>query len=163
MERKQIRGRKGKEINKERKQIREKKGRRKQIWIRKRINPFSVLPLEVIDLLSSFLTIQEKVSLSSCCKLLYNPLSENLHQLFHKCGKEIEDAWNERIYKVRNLAMKRYEETKECNSIAETTFSILCSITNREHHLKLCYVRNPRDCDLLAWYLDGEKNGYTLL
>jgi hypothetical protein len=34
---------------------------------------------------------------------------------------------------------------------------------NIQHSIKTTYVHNPRDVDVAAWFLDGEKHGWTML
>lgn len=38
-----------------------------------------------------------------------------------------------------------------------------CEFHKKHHVLEVCYVRNSRDVDLLAWYRDDEKQGYIMM
>lgn len=44
------------------------------------------------------------------------------------------------------------------------SYQLQCSIfPEKEHALSVVYVHNPRDVDMLVWFLNGQKKGYTII
>jgi len=96
----------------------------------------------------------------------------HVHDLYHKCTSEIEAAWNEMANSARYhtqpngyecyIDIRQYGSTDMYEVTTDTC--IKCSICPDKHHdLRVLYIHNPRDADLLAWYLNNVKMDYTML
>jgi hypothetical protein len=115
---------------------------------------------------------------SNYISLLYiSRLARTNHELFEKfiqnlnekkedlCWTEIERNWNNLVPDARYEAREKKKEYKcDCGWQVTLDNTFLCVVNPKEYHsIKITYVHNPRDIDLLTWYLNNEKIGYSML
>lgn len=129
---------------------------------------------DILELILDNLIIYDIINLSQVNSYINDKLEEHIHDLDHKCTREIEDAWNDLanclINKIPSskynidtsgFGSNSYDRTETYNSCITC---IKCSVCpNRYHALKVTYIRNSRDVDLLTWYNKDVKMGYTML
>ncbi len=120
----------------------------------------SELPKDVLIYISEYLEIHDMISLSATCKNINNILFEKLYELYHKCGEEIEDKWNWLSSDAERAAC--YNSLGQVEKTRTEQFE--CTIQqNVSHFIEVAYVHNPRDVDIVAWYLEGKKIGWRML
>jgi len=90
---------------------------------------------------------------------------KRMWQSGQKCVKELHDAFHQAEGVVRRCPAE-YEEYSHHKQDGGGQWKfyeqVECPIHHTFHNVEVVYVRNPRDVDLLIWYLDGEKLGYTM-
>ncbi|CAH6419415.1 Hypothetical protein HVR_LOCUS614 [uncultured virus] len=153
------------ETRNESKRLRRKDRRRKQKA--KKRNLLLSLPIELILHICEFLEDYDLVSFALVNKRSYGYLHDNIHTIRHKCLSLMENAWNYMAREADDMAHQRLDQHKSrvCSGweVVKTDSIECCCFKNVYHQLKVIYVYNPRDVDLVAWYEDGIKIGYNML
>lgn len=149
--------------NKEENKARNKKGK----------NHFNHIPDEVLCYLVSFLDVHDLVAMALTSWDMYGKIMDfKLHSMHHNCMDEIAHEWSSYEPFVRSTAKYGYNDhitcTREkiCSGNYEARYTWLCHCSIfpwMVHKLKLVYVSNDRDVDILAWYKDDERMCYTML
>ena len=127
------------------------------------------LPKDIIALIAKELDIEDMFALYRASKTLTVAIDEKIwHDLTHQCIAEIENEWNTRAPYVARDARSEYGSRTKHPYTADAFYSrehwdCQCSIFPwRTHNLSLEYNYCPRDVDILVWFQDGEKHGYTM-
>lgn len=97
-----------------------------------------------------------------------NHLKEQLRQLEHACAEQKHQIWHLLERDVMSLTGHRvpsyYDQyTHYPGGEWHSELDFYCQLHDRAHFLRMVYVRNPRDVNLLAMYEDGEQIGYTMM
>ena len=127
------------------------------------------LPADLLPLITQFLETEDIFCLYITCKTLQERIWEKVwHDLVHVCGREVEDEWNSRVETVSTNARFEGRGRKKhphCDGYCATEdWDVECSVFPwKTHYLSLEYNHCPRDVDILVWYEDGKKHGYTML
>lgn len=125
------------------------------------------LPAEIYLHICEFLSIKDIIILTFTHKSILRKLSDKLHNLYHECIIEIENNWNDLVPEAEYKAKRKLDKYKSevCSGWEVTkSYQFECSIYPwKIHWIKVIYVHNPIDIDLLAWYLEDKKMGYTML
>ena len=103
------------------------------------------------------LNIHDKMNLNNRCKTIYNIMDEHLHQLYHKCIKEIEHEWD----KYASIFIKE-SYTNKLDKY-DQKFCIKCSIIPDKYHYLSVNYTIFRDLNRLSWYEDDKLMGLSLL
>jgi len=124
------------------------------------------LPIELILYIGQFLDSNQLTSFGFTCKVINNCLYDELDQIRMNCIREIEDNWNYLVPEARRLALLKLPVYKSevCSGWeVKLNDQFNCSYcSNKIHSIEVIYVYNPRDVDLLAWFLDGNKMGMSM-
>lgn len=119
------------------------------------------------NIILNYISVSNIGSLSSSHNIFYELFHQKLHTLYHECTDEIEVNWNLLVPAARERA--RFKLDKDMSSACygwevNKCREFQCSILKHTIHvIKVTYVYNPRDVDLLAWYLEDVKMGFTYL
>ena len=142
------------------------------------LGDFINVPNDIINYLLGFLDNRDVVALALTSMTFYKKIWElKLHMLTHDCRDEIKDEWNSRVERVSNVAryggytsdnLGDYHRSKSTSSSdafnAEMVWDCRCTVFPwRTHHLRLEYVYGPRDVDILSWFINKERIGYTMM
>lgn len=132
-----------------------------------------ILKPELIELITDHLLPPDIISFGLSSASLYKILAvkleelQKLHEKFHQCTAEIESGWNSLVPEAEYLAKLKRDEYKSsvcCGWQVDREDEFNCSIyPDKTHFIKVVYVHNPRDVDMLAWFLDNEKMGMNML
>lgn len=111
------------------------------------------LPSEIWNVLLSLIPPRDRVALALVSRSSYQKVwNLYLHEAHHVCRTEIAISWN-------SMAEILFQTDGK-----ESSKQIPCSQFKwRRHSLKVRYVRNPMDVDVLSWYEEGNIIGYKYL
>lgn len=136
---------------------------------------FQKLPLEIKNLIVDDLSRDDLISLCSVSKSYCNNFIVILSYKCSRCIHQIEKGWNSMVPYLEENAKKmfkdandpyhyRYQPTYHHQSDAENHDVVYCKVfPGEEHRIKVAYAHNPRDVDMIAWYLDDRIVGYKML
>jgi hypothetical protein len=133
-----------------------------------------IFPSEIWRLISIYLFPEGVISLGVTCKLLLKTLSLELinlrkeHKLYHRCMNEIQNFWNNELApRAQNTARSQLDQYKSpvcCGWEASVHDELQCSIyPGKSHLLKVTYVYNPRDVNMIAWFINNKRIGCIML
>jgi hypothetical protein len=124
------------------------------------------LPIDVILYIAKNLEDYDIVSLALTNKYFYKILHEIIHKISHKCISSVEHGWNAMVPEAMSLCrlkLKRYKSDSFTWQVSQKDEVECLCFRNKFHYISITYVHNPYDVDLLAWYENGLKMGYSLL
>lgn len=137
---------------------------------RKHQNLLLILPKDILKYLCSYLESVDVIALSITSKTMYDRMWDNIiYNLFRQCADEQEGVWNSNVEMVMQNACSEYgNRTKHPYSIdayySDYEECINCSIFPwKIHSLRVEYVYGPRDVDILSWYCNRKRVGYTMM
>lgn len=124
------------------------------------------LPKDIVLLILGYLNDKDKTNFVLTGAYFFKNVScPILCDIAMKCTKEIEEHWNDDLSKqaFKHGCLSSPEFCSEgCRVIKSKV--IKCSVYPWKcHNLAVEYYHNPRDVDILSWYLDNKKIGYTIL
>jgi hypothetical protein len=121
-----------------------------------------IIQKDIFLTICEFLDVHDIYNLNCSCVLINNILDDHLHQLYHKCTKEIEAEWNKYANIFINDSYKNHNNPERLLEY-EQKFYIKCSVIPQKYHdLKVKYTI-LRDLNRLSWYQNDILMGSSLL
>ena len=122
---------------------------------------------DILMCISNYLSVSDIIALSLSNASIHKIFTEKLHEFRHRCEMEITDSWNSLVPMAEERAKSRNKEYESpvCSGWEASIHDELYCATyqGKIHSIRVVYVHNPRDVDLVAWYLDNNRIGYTML
>ena len=140
-----------------------------------------VLPRDVLGLIINLLDMEDLMRWSLTSKTTYIALwNLKLHDAIHECRDEMTKEWNRVAHRLADIASygpkaDYYDDHSTHDGRIKSSHSSdaydardawECSCSTfpwRIHHLRVEYTYNPRDVDILSWYCDNIRIGYSML
>ncbi len=123
------------------------------------------LPRDILLHIIGYLNTPDRVSLNISNKIINTTLFDKLEDMKkNKCMDDIEDYWNLLECDARNLAIQKLDRyhIPPHGLQVEQREQFECLVHHMVHDIKVVYVYNPRDVNMVALYLDGERCGWTM-
>jgi hypothetical protein len=117
---------------------------------------------DMLSLILKDLPRDDMVAMTLVSKKLRSLSYPVLRAACHACHKEIEHNWN---YLARHAELAAYSAKGDQYGIKQASESdiIKCSVFPGDRHsLKNTYVINPRDINMMFWYLNRDRKGCTI-
>lgn len=119
---------------------------------------------EIIHSLSNYISPTDFISLSIISKTMNSKCEHKTIELMEDCCCELHKKYSEMEQIVWSSKCKN-KKRGWCDGCHKTTAAYFpCStFSHITHNLEVDYYHFPRDVDLLSFYREGVKIGYTML